>query len=409
MSVKEKDKLLVIMDSYYPDSRATTHIMQRILEGLSKEYEITVFVLNLLKRVDTINAIGEFNGVTIKYIEPLDYSSLFKRSVNKVKKFLVDSKYKRKYKVTYKYFELKNYSLQIRRFIIRSNIKKLISVSSPNDIHICANMVVEGRPDIKWFPVCFDPHAYNVSYSEDFRIKLVFEETVLYDRAQRIFMLTQSENDYKDSVFHEKIVFFDIPLNNVLYKIKNKNNNSIVLTYVGNFYREIRNPDRMLKILAQLKNDAVIYLIGDFSGWGNELSDYLGKWNSIFGDKLHIIGRLDRAIAKDYIEQSDILINIGNKTDNQCPSKVLDYISTGKPIIHFKQIDNCSSMIYLEKYPLLLTIGPNDDTNNAADKIRVFIQNNRGKMAPNALIEKLYEKNLLPNITELFKTVIEFC
>lgn len=408
MDDKLDKKLLVLMDSYYPDSRATTYIMQRILENLSKDYAVTVCVLNLMNRCDRDNAPSEHNGINIRYLKPLDYSGFFKKCYHYINSKRVFARYKRKYKTTYGYYALKHYSRQIERIIKEQGIKNVVSIASPTDVHICADMVMEKCRNVKWFPVCFDPHAYNMSYSEKMREAFVAEEKILYEKATAILMLKQAENDYENNTLNRKIVYFDLPImRGASCPPVVDSDKPAVLTYIGNFYKGIRNPDRMLQLLSKIKIDVVIELIGSFSGWGDELESYISRWESAFGKKLKVLGRKSREEIKDYIARSDIMLNLGNTTHNQCPSKVLDYISIGKPIIHFKQVNDCSSMSYLKKYPLIFvaeTYGADDDI---VCRLEDFIKTSKGKTVSPNMIESLYEQNTIPYICDIFKANIE--
>ena len=61
------------------------------------------------------------------------------------------------------------------------------------------------------------------------------------------------------------------------------------------------------------------------------------------------------------MQSSDILINIGNNVINQVPSKLFDYISTGKPIINFCKSKNCPTIPYINMYRLGLNIIEGED------------------------------------------------
>ena len=75
------------------------------------------------------------------------------------------------------------------------------------------------------------------------------------------------------------------------------------------------------------------------------------------------------------MEESDILINIGNTIDNQVPSKIFDYISKRKPIINLYKISNCPSLKYLKKYPLALNLEESDKAfAENKEKINCFLK-----------------------------------
>lgn len=99
---------------------------------------------------------------------------------------------------------------------------------------------------------------------------------------------------------------------------------------------------------------------------------------------------------------ADVLINIANRSANQTPSKIFDYISTGKPIVNFCHLQNDSSMIYLQRYPAALHIFETMEIKQAVHLFENFCK--KMKDIPYAEIESLYAdmqiksavKNLYP-------------
>lgn len=392
--------MVVVMDSYYPTSRATTYIMEQILDRFSKHFEIYVFVLDLLKIDDNGKKPDEHNGIHIRYADSDVYYKSPRSLPVKLKSKLLMAFYRAKYGVKYQYDLLYLYAKQIKKLAKEINATKIISVASPTDIHICTDMSLTGMHSIEWFAFSFDPHAYNANYSEDFRKKLKREEIKLYKKAERIFMLRQSESDYRESCLSDRIIFFDIPMFKDHYPTdktrikKPEENNAVKIVYVGTLYRSIRNPDYMFNLFSKLSDlNFVLYIIGWFSGWGEKLNSYEQELSDTFGNKICIIDRVSRDEVKDYLYDADFLINLGNTTENQCPSKVMDYILTGKPIIHFRKTENCSSMLYFEKYNNLCVIDEKDGESHNLMKIRHFLSANRGTAIDREEILDLYAQN----------------
>ena len=54
--------------------------------------------------------------------------------------------------------------------------------------------------------------------------------------------------------------------------------------------------------------------------------------------------------------EADVLVNIGNRTSYQLPSKVVEYAAFGKPILNFLASPDDSSAVFLSKYPFLLNV-----------------------------------------------------
>ena len=406
----KKQKIAVVMDSYFPNSRATTYIMQNILENLPDHFEIFVFVLSILhKEPDDLPK--EHNGIRIVYVDPYVNKKTLRGFWLKLKSKIIIPMYKAKYNVSYYYDTLYLRAKQLEKLFRKMNITEIVSVSSPTDVHICTEMVLSRHKDYKWYAFSYDPHSHNNDYPEAFRKKLEYEELKLYKKAKSVFMLKQSETDYKTSPLYDKITFFDIPIieKNTLANKSNRETNRIKIMYVGNLYYSIRNPEYMFDLFGKTDlPDYTLYVIGTFSGWSeSDLDAFKKKLNETFGDKLIIIDRLNRHEIKDYLSDADFFVNLGNLTENQCPSKVIDYISTGKPIIHFKKIDNCSSMSYLSKYPNVCVIDERDPKETSILKLEQFITSNYGKTVSSELLKDLYKENDIKYISNLLASQIE--
>ena len=283
-----KKNIVVVMDTYFPDSRATTHIMQRILEQLSGLYEIYVFTLNLFNH--TFEELpSQHNGIHISYAD-LPTKNLFLKIMSK---FAVLA-YKVKYKTTYQYAKLYIFSKQIEQLMNETGAKTLISVSTPTDIHICAEMALKGSGYPEWIPVCFDPHAYNSDYSPALRESFKKEELILYAKAKRIFMVSQSKKDYADNPLKEKITFFELPteffdpLPNPMQPQELGSDKPIKIMYIGNIYNSKRNPDYMLTLFSKVKEPNFDFnIVGAFSGYGDNLAKYQKKWTEQFDGSVH--------------------------------------------------------------------------------------------------------------------------
>lgn len=410
----DNKSIVVVTNTYYPDSRATTYIAQQLLEHISKSYNIHVFCLNLFNKTFDEPFPCEHNGIHIYYAKSPIETKLFKGIFLRIKSKIAINYYHLKYKTKYQYDKLYIYSKQIEKLIKDVNAQTIISVSTPTDIHICTEMAIKNPKELDWIAISFDPHAYNSDYSKVLQEKFKKEEIILYEKAKRIFMLSQSKQDYSHSPLNDKIVFFEIPMEkfDVASTLKSPQNNdlnkSLKMMYIGNLYNKIRNPEYMFRLFKKISDlDFTLYIIGSFIGWGNELQKYQKGLFQEFSGKIEIVDRLSRQQSKEYMSNADFLVNIGNTTKNQCPSKVVEYISTGKPIIHFKKTDDCSSMQYLDKYPNVCVIDENISLDANALKLKTFISKNYGNVVSKDILGDLYKENDINYISEILISNIE--
>lgn len=113
---------------------------------------------------------------------------------------------------------------------------------------------------------------------------------------------------------------------------------SIHLAYFGALYAPVRMPDAFLQLLElsfqaspDLKNRLQTHFYGDV------FPEFYPKLSKAAGVQLH--GLQSRQTVRIAMQRVDILVNIGNTTDYQLPSKVVDYLAAGKPVLHLSYVD----------------------------------------------------------------------
>ena len=103
---------------------------------------------------------------------------------------------------------------------------------------------------------------------------------------------------------------------------------------------------------------------------------------------------------------ADFLINIDNTNMTQVPSKLFEYISTGKPIINFYFNDKSPSLVYLQRYPLCLNIKVTCDPIYAAKMIESFIVGSLNRMVPIEVIAKRFAECTPEYVANLFSIIL---
>lgn len=102
-------------------------------------------------------------------------------------------------------------------------------------------------------------------------------------------------------------------------------------------------------------------------------------------------------IAKESLDQEishcDFLINVGNSNSRSVPSKLISYISTGKPIVHFSKSLEDVCINYLERYPNAIIISENDSEEENMKKLTTLF-GGLNKRIDRALITESFKENL---------------
>lgn len=180
-----------------------------------------------------------------------------------------------------------------------------------------------------------------------------------------------------------------------------QNEGPIKCLFAGNIYKGIRDPLYTLKLFGSLENDNIeLHLLGDCQ---IEVPEELKKSNIFFHNRVTI----DEVGMQ--MQEASILVNIGNKMSNQLPSKLADYVSTGKPIINVYKNDECPSLLFLDAYEYVLNIKENDDFEHDSLKLKEFILTNRNKrMTSDSIFEK-YKKCTPEYCADLVARIVMWC
>lgn len=173
------------------------------------------------------------------------------------------------------------------------------------------------------------------------------QEALLFQHFDLIVLMNCHASHYNTEAFDDfkkKIVYADFPL---LIPLSTKRGEIIPfsIVFTGSLYRTIRNPKDALKILECVLERYTLHFFG-YSDCTDILRDYSEKYSGhVFN---HGFVSYDEAV--EALRHAEILLSIGNYSTTMVPSKIYEYISTGKPIIHIYSDDNDPCIEILHKY-----------------------------------------------------------
>ncbi len=284
----------------------------------------------------------------------------------------------------------------------------IISVSNTAFCQFAAQKFKKKYPDIRWITFITDPFAENDIYyryklfKKWWRQKNLASEKSFYMDADHNFMTPEMFKFAKGTlkIPLNKTSCLHFALDNRYAALKNNrlvDSNEIRLIYAGAVYQDVRNPEYMLRLISsipELKLDMYI----NAGECENVLALYVK--NNITRQGYVPKDKYDKMICCEY----DILVNIGNISTLQAPSKTIDLLSTGKPILNFYFVKD-SQYEMIERYPLGLNI--QDGEEHVNDKVREFCVKMKGKRMAFEEVERLYPENNLERQIVLLKNAIE--
>ena len=168
-------------------------------------------------------------------------------------------------------------------------------------------------------------------------------------------------------------------------QVINTQNGKIDLLFCGWLYSDIRSPEYFLDIVSRLDERFCVYFMG------RECEKLRKRFSFETKAEIVTLPQQPYQAAIDAMLDADILINIGNSIPVHMPSKTLEYINTGKPIVNFHKLPDCPTRYYTDRYPKCLNIFEGDgDIDEAAARFIEFCLDNKGKTVEREYILREY-------------------
>ncbi len=398
--------VLFISENFWISDSADKNCTLHLIDGLSNAgYQIDVFSHTYMNNSEDENnknySLHYFFEKEQLFIDNYlcKNRNLLERIISKILVFLVNKIgiYCQK-RMQYKKF------LELNK---NNKIDYIISVYCPVFSNEIAYYIYK-KTKKKTFLYFLDPHTYNYQYknfvfksnfktrSEDEKRWAKCAKGIIYSKGIVEENLRNNFNPYGN------LPFIDITLPNFKIernRFENIDKEKTVLIYTGKFYENIRNPDALISILGILdKNKYVVEFYG-------ECCEYLNKHYEKLPECIRLMGIVGSEKCKEVLDSADILINVGNTTPNQVPSKVFEYISTGKPILNIINSENDISLYYLNMYPKVYNFksGEAVDLNLLQDFL-----SDTSQISVESLNE-IYKDFLIDNIVTKITNFIESC
>lgn len=290
-----------------------------------------------------------------------------------------------------------------RKLMSENNYQSLISVSIPFTGHLIGRRLKRENPDVHWMvdigdPFCFAPYdRHNNRLLYD---KLNYSaERKVFEQADSVSVTTSlTANEYAKlfpNAKHKIVVI--CPLVSVSDKTSNAaellpDNSAKKLLVIGTLDSLMRSPDVFLNIVDHVARKVPgqtmeIHFIGSHRGIDSLFEHYETPSN------LKVIrhGLCPRSEVITAMTDADILVNIGNQSVCQLPSKIVEYVWAGRPILNISRVTEDSSSIFLKDYPALLDLYI-DGATPSEDQVEQLA---RFVTEPPPLVEKSVREQLL--------------
>ncbi len=290
------------------------------------------------------------------------------------------------------------YEARATRICEEKNIDTVIAMFFPFETVSALAAIKKRFPRIRTVIYELDSVGDGISSGSSYQ-KLLNRATERWNRAQyrladRIIVM-ESHRDYWNKTFGkkygEKLLLADIPVlvQKDLPQMEKDENEPISLLYGGLIEQSYRSPDHLLKVFEHFSRAVPATL--DFFSKGDCEEKIAQIAKSVEGIRQN--GYVPEAVLNEAIAKADVLVSIGNRVSRSVPSKLITYLSYGKPVLHIslQKDDVCAE--YLKRYPLGLVLNEWESVEENAKKLFDFVQKTSGKTVSFSDIEKALQKN----------------
>lgn len=277
---------------------------------------------------------------------------------------------------------VKTYYSSLRNLVIEGENITIVASVNPLEAVIATQLIKEEFPSkVTTHYYCADTLSNEKGNSGilpvEYRTKHGLKwEKRLFASFDSIIIMECHKKYYFSKEFSEyipKMKLANFPLFSRIETGTQQTENDIVsFVYAGTLYRELRNPKFLCDLLIETSKIEKISV--SFLG-GGDCDDILAAANERSNGAIRYLGMQPHDIAMQEIGMADVLLSIGNAESPMAPSKIYEYMSTGKPIVHTYTYEKDPCLEPLTKYGNALLI--REDEKHVVEKLLDFLKNRR--------------------------------
>lgn len=244
---------------------------------------------------------------------------------------------------------------------------RLVSVSDPFTGHLVALAAHGARPDVPWLVDIGDPFSVQektpVNNPRLYRRLNRRAEGGVLSAARAVVVTAPSVRERYAAAFPAAAAKIAVipplwappadPVDLLVFPADGR----LRLLWVGTLYRAVRNPaplfDLFRHLLAgPLGGNIELHLMGD----SGDCREQVASARREFAGRLVAHGIVPRATALAAARQAGCLVNIGNATVHQLPSKLAEYAASGRPLLNLEGSAADTSREFLAGHPAFLSL-----------------------------------------------------
>ncbi len=410
----DKKKVVILVGGYYPTYSPPGICLEKIVSYLKKSFDITIIAWR--RSMEIKEDCFDFDGVHVvqvsDWLNEQQVRALGCKTKERFWKFIRIVCSTLRGEGTY-YWVRRTMLRELERQRMLGDFDTVLSVGFPITTHLACKDFVRRHRGIKWLTYSTDTY-YESKTSSEFPFLAKFRskyELSAYKAADYNFFSREIINACKDFLGPDVLAKSSI-LDYMLFEQSAPSGfdtsflkkEEINLLYAGGFIEKARSPEYFLMLLEQLSENSKIKWHVFSSGCYGDVQIEFAKR---FPNRLVTHKPVSVREIRDVMNACDILVNISNDMDQFFPSKVFDYLSTGKPILNFTYPNRTKNQLF-EKHPYYVDVEMFGDVDKDAGRVAAFCEKNKGLCMSTDEVDSLYseytpENNLKELIRQLEK------
>lgn len=242
----------------------------------------------------------------------------------------------------------------------------VITVSHPFTGHLVGLALARAVPAARWIVDVGDP--FSLDDTEPFNNPYLYRrlnrraERRVYRRCNAISVTVEGCRAAVRNVCPEaasKIVvippLLSLPVVEKGNPPRPRQHDIIDIAYLGVLYAAIRRPDTLLELFVRMyqqRPSLRLHFYGDIQ----DCTPAFDRVRPLVGKAIVLHGPVPRKDVHAAMAAADILVNIGNDTSFQLPSKLVEYASAGRPILNVVRKPNDTSVGFLHPCPAAMSL-----------------------------------------------------
>lgn len=312
-------RILVVTNECYRSKSASGYCVENILNNMmnEKDLEICLFAFDSQKKNENRGR-SEFHYVSNVFFKE---RSFFDRAIKRCANVMLCPD-------TSILFVNRMYR-EIKKKLSSCNFDIILSFSGGYASQL-VSLKIYKEFGIKWISCFFDPPAkYNYLFQQQkpYYHRMIEKDRQVMMSSSAILLDSAIYNSMRNEPYISKMFEVGLPLITRRNTTPRRKGIKIKVAFIGTLYFDQRNPQKAIELLLNAKEVSI-----DF--YGNSCTKHVLSELRLCNNRVRYCGEIKHDDIAKHVYSYDYLLNIGNITAVQIPSKLIEYISYGIPIIN---------------------------------------------------------------------------